>query len=67
MLGRLSRAQVEPTTDNVRITLLNDYGHAIGTIMLTLASDSGRSDAFVTKLNLAREIARRINGDNFSQ
>lgn len=64
MLGRLSRASVEPTHDTVEIVLLNDYGHRIGHLSITLAADTARSDSYVTKINLAREIARRINGSD---
>lgn len=63
MLGRLNRAEVVVSGDSEpELNLLNDYGQKIATLRVSLAADSGRSDAYVTRLNLAREIARRING-----
>lgn len=63
MLGRLSRAEVKIEPEGrVGISLLNDYGQPLGVLDVALNTDANRSDIQVLKINLAREIVRRING-----
>ena len=62
MIGRLARAQLELVTGDPVIRLLDDNSHTIGTMRITLPSTEAHRDTY--KLNLAREIVRRIGGND---